>query len=95
MPLLRGRAPTSSPTLQPSNASFASAVMSTPASSGALGGLEGVGDLEQAELHRRVLAEHLAGCDAEEQRVADLARGAGDGDVDGGTHWSVSPCIDF
>jgi hypothetical protein len=34
IPLLRGRAPTSRPTLQPSKASFASAVMSMPWSSG-------------------------------------------------------------
>ena len=48
-------------------------------------------DLEQAELDRRVGAEHLAGGDAEQQRVADLAGGAGDGDVDGrSVHWFIS-----
>ena len=51
---------------------------------GALGGLDRVGDLQQAQLHLGVRAEHLAGGDAEEDRVADLAGGAGDCDVDGG-----------
>ena len=50
---------------------------------GALGGLDGVGDLEQVEVDRRVGAEHLPARDPEEQRVADLAGGAGDGDL----HW--------
>ena len=49
----------------------------------ALGGLDRIGDLEQAQVHRGVGPEHLAAGDPEEQRVADLARGAGDGDVDG------------
>ena len=51
---------------------------------GALGGLDGVGDLEQAQVDLLVGAEHLAAGDAEQQRVADLAGGAGDGD--GGGH---------
>ena len=38
-------------------------------------------DLEQAQHDRLVLAEHLTGRDAEEQRVADLAGGPGDGHV--------------
>ena len=50
---------------------------------GALGGLQRWGDLQQAKLDRHVRAEQLAGGDAEEQRVADLAGGAGDGDVHG------------
>ncbi len=93
MPGPRGRAPTSSPTLQPSKALFASSKMSMPESSGkgavvqlhrgALGGLDGVRDLEQVQVDGRVLAEHLARGDAKEQRVADLACCAGDGDLDG------------
>ena len=51
---------------------------------GALGGLDRVRDLEQAQLDLGVRAEHLAGGDPEEERVADLAGRAGDGDVDGG-----------
>ena len=50
---------------------------------GALGGLQRLGDLQQAQLDRHVRAEQLAGGDAEEQRVADLAGRAGDGDIDG------------
>ena len=41
-------------------------------------------DLEQAQHDGLVGAEQLARGDAEQQRVADLAGGAGDGDVDGG-----------
>src|SRR5205823_5284652 len=51
---------------------------------GALGGLDGLRDLQQAELHRSVRAEQLAGGDPEQQRVPDLTGSAGDGDVDGG-----------
>ena len=100
MPGPRGRAPTSRPTLQPSKASLGSSVMSISAQQregavvelhrGALGGLDRVGDLEQAQLDRGVGAEHLAAGDAEQQRVADLAGGAGDGDLDGGAHEFVS-----
>ena len=53
---------------------------------GALGGLDRVGDLEQAQLDRGVGAEHLAAGDPEQQRVADLPGGAGDGDFDGSAH---------
>ena len=53
---------------------------------GALGGLDRVGDLEQPQLNRGVLAEHLAGRDPEEECVANLAGGAGDGDLDGIAH---------
>ena len=42
----------------------------------------GRGDLEQVEDHRLVGAEHGAAGDAEDEGVADLARGAGDGDPD-------------
>ena len=44
------------------------------------------GSLEQLQDHRLVLAEHVAGGDAEQQAVADLAGGAGDGDADGCFH---------
>lgn len=50
---------------------------------GALGGLHALGDLQKSELDRHVRAEQVAGRDAEEQRVADLACGAGDGDIHG------------
>src|SRR5919109_1565373 len=40
----------------------------------AFGCFHGVGDLEQAQLDPLVGAEHLAACDAEQQRVADLSR---------------------
>jgi hypothetical protein len=52
---------------------------------GALSGLDTLGNLEQSELHRYVGAEQMAGCDAEQQGVADLAGCSGDGDVDGCT----------
>ncbi len=56
---------------------------------GALGGLDGVGDLEQREVDRGVGAEQLAAGDAEQEGVADLAGGAGDGHSYGGiAHWS-------
>ena len=50
----------------------------------ALGGLHRVGDLEQPQAHRAPLAQQVAGRDAEQQRVADLAGRAGDRDVDRG-----------
>jgi hypothetical protein len=46
-------------------------------------------DLEQVEVHGLVAAEHLAGGDAEGERVADVARGAGDGDGDGFFHSAI------
>ena len=70
--------------------------MSMPASSGnaesnelergALGGLDGLRDLEQLQVDWLVGAEQLPGGDPEQQRVADLPGGAGDGD--GGGHAS-------
>ena len=45
-----------------------------------------VGNLEHLQDHRLVLAEHLAAGDPEEQAVADLAGGAGDGDAHGTFH---------
>ena len=50
----------------------------------ALGRLDGLRDLQQVEVDGRVRAEHLAGCDTEQQRVADLPGRAGNGDFDGG-----------
>ena len=44
------------------------------------------GDLEQLEDDRLIRAEHLAGRDAEQQAVADLSRGSGDGDAYGCRH---------
>ncbi len=43
-------------------------------------------DLQHLQDHRLVGAEHLAGRDPEQQAVADLAGGAGDGDSNGGFH---------
>ena len=43
-------------------------------------------DLEQVQVDRLVGAEHLARGHSEGERVADLARGAGDGDVDRSLH---------
>jgi hypothetical protein len=42
-----------------------------------------VGDLQQLQDDGLVLAQHLAGGDAEQQGVADLASSAGDGDANG------------
>ena len=50
---------------------------------GALGGLDRLRDLQQLQVDGRVGAEQLPGGDSEEQRVADLTGGAGDGDVGG------------
>ena len=86
--------------LVPSKARVASLVMSMRRSSGKaqssssiagpLRRLERVGNLEQAQLDGGVGAEHLAAGDAEQQRVADLPGGAGDGDLDGSAHEIVS-----
>jgi hypothetical protein len=43
-----------------------------------------VGYLEHLQDHRLVGAEHFAGGDAKQQRIADLTGGAGDGDAYGG-----------
>jgi hypothetical protein len=57
---------------------------------GPLRGLQRVRDLEEAQLDLLVRAEHLARGDAEQQRVADLAGGAGDGDRRGHQEFSIS-----
>jgi len=72
---------------------FGSSPIWTPASVGegavlelhddALERLQGRGDLKQSQLHRSVPAEQRATGDMEEEAVADLACGAGDGDFDG------------
>ena len=56
----------------------------------ALGGLDRLRDLEQVEVHGPVGAEQLAGGDPEQQRVADLAGGAGDRDLHGLAHAFIS-----
>ena len=43
-------------------------------------------DFEQVQVDRLVGAEHLPGGDAEGERIADMAGGAGDGDGDGWLH---------
>ena len=52
----------------------------------ALRRLEGVRDLEQLQVDRRIRSQHLTAGDPEQDRVADLAGGAGDGHV----HWGVA-----
>ena len=42
---------------------------------------------QQLQDDRLVLAQHFAGGDAEQQGVADLAGGAGDGNADGVASW--------
>src|SRR5207248_5983097 len=60
-----------------------------------------VGNLQQLQDHRLVLAEHLARGDAEQEGITDLAGGTGDGNADGllahgvlrrkgGLEWRVS-----
>ncbi len=60
---------------------------------GALGGLDGVGDLQQRQVDGGVGAQQLAGGDAEEQGVADLAGGAGDGYSYGRCHGKVGSSV--
>ena len=102
MPGPRGRAPTSRARLTPSKIFSASAPISTPArvgnaqssssmttpSSAFRAGL----DLEQPQLDRAVGAEQRAAREAEQQAVADLAGGAGDGDLEGTWSSRTTPC---
>ena len=93
MPGPRGRAPTSRARLTPSKTLFASSPISTPASvreravvelhHDALERLQGRRDLEQPQLDRAVGTEQRTAREPEQQAVADLAGGAGDGDLDG------------
>ena len=96
MPFVRGRAPTSSAMFVPSNAGFG-VVVDVDAGQQreraveqlerrALRRLHRLRDLEQVEVHRPVRAQQLPGGDPEQQRVADLAGGAGDGDLGGLGH---------
>ena len=98
MPGPRGRAPTSRARLTPSKIFSASAPISTPASvreravvelhDDALERLQGGLDLEQPQLDRAVSGERAAR-EAEQQAVADLAGGTGDGDLQGGSAHDV------
>jgi hypothetical protein len=54
---------------------------------GALRGLDGLRDLEEAQLHLGVGAQHLAGRDPEQDGVADLPGRAGDGYLLDVAHW--------
>ena len=93
MPALRGIEPTSSAHEVPSKAVFEVGGGDDVADQGkgavvdlhdhALERLHARLDLEQAQHHRLVGAEQLARGDAEQEGVADLAGGPGDGDVDG------------
>ena len=93
MPLVRGRAPTSRARFAPSKIGVRVVADLDPGQRreravvelhhDALERLERRGDLQQLQLHRGVLAEQVAARDAEEQAVADLAGGTGDGDLDG------------
>ena len=94
MPALRGTLPTSSAQLTPRKPSSRLAVgddaleqregaiveFHDDAAERGQGGL----DLDEMEDDRLVGAEHRAGGDAEEQGIADLAGGAGDGHAKGG-----------
>ena len=94
MPALRGTEPTSNAHDVPSKAVRRSDVAHDVVHEGegavvdlhddALEHAHGGLDLEQAQHDRLVLTEELARRDAEQDGVADLAAGAGDGDVDGG-----------
>jgi len=42
-----------------------------------------IGDFQQLQDHRLILAQHFAGGDAEQQGVTNLACGAGNGNTDG------------
>ena len=93
-PALRGIAPTSRATSASPNATSASSVHTIVGEqreravvelhAHALERAERRRDLEQLQGDGRVRPEHRAGGDAEQQAVADLAGGAGDGDTDGG-----------
>ena len=93
MPALRGIEPTSRPTTCRRTRASRSDVASMPVEQrvravvelhdDALERLHRRLDLEQPQHDRLVGAEQLAGRDAVHERVADLARRAGDGDVNG------------
>ena len=95
MPFVRGRAPTSIAMSTPSNACFGIVVdvdrrKQRERAVGelerrALGRLDGLRDLEQLQRDLGIRPEQLPGRDPEQQRVADLACCAGDGDLHSGT----------
>ena len=94
IPSRRGTAPTSSAQFAPRKASSVSDVQTIESSSGKAQSSssmrtpsragKGRRKLEELEPHGRIRPEHLARCDPEEQRVADLAGGAGHGHANGG-----------
>ena len=93
MPALRGIAPTSSATSASPNATSASSVHTTSVSNGNAQSSSSIFTPSSApsagvissscRIDRRVGPEHRSGCDAEQQAVADLAGGTGDGDTNG------------
>ena len=100
MPWPRGRAPTSRARLTPSKI-VVGVVADLDAGQGreravvelhddALERLQRRRDLQQPQLDRAVRAEQRAAREAEEQAVADLAGGTGDGDLEGGSAHGVS-----
>ncbi len=100
MPLVRGREPTSSATLTPSKASLGVVVRSRPGEQregavdelhrDALERAHRLRDLEQAQVDGLLGPEQLAAGDAEDDAVADLAGGAGDGHSYGIAHEFIS-----
>ena len=96
MPALRGIAPTSRATSASPNATLASSVHTTPASSGKAQSSSSIftpferaerrRDLEQLEDDGGVGAEHGTRGDAEQEAVADLAGSTGDGDTNRSGH---------
>ena len=57
----------------------------------AFGFVDHLRDVREAEVDLRLRAEHLAGGDARQQRVRDLAGRAGDDDLDHGFFSSAPP----
>ena len=100
IPLERGRAPTSSAMLVPSNASFGSSEMSMARRSGKAQSSSSIAVPSAAWIASGISSRRsftsvsgpsiCAGGDPKEDRVADLACGAGDCDVDGG---SLTFCV--
>jgi hypothetical protein len=92
MPCLRGMAPTRRQKSASLKATFGSSVATMLFSSGkaqsfqlhdhAFKRAEGRGDFEQLQVDRLVRSKHVAGGDAEEEGVADLASGTSDGNFD-------------
>ena len=51
------------------------------------------GDFQQLQDDGLVRAEHIASCDAESERIADIAGSAGDGDANGVFHEESPVCL--